>query len=236
MCHDKKAFVTLTYDDEHLPEKGDLQKRDLQLYCKRVYRRVEGGIRYYGCGEYGERYGRPHYHLAVYGEEDVDLLSTAWGQGKVDVGFLEPASAAYICGYMVKKFGERKRTDRVPEFAVMSLKPGLGTEYVEEIAKALWTKGGAAYISREGDIPRVLRFDGKQWPLSRYMRDRVREAMGMDEKHEALVAFRAAVRRDVKVLEAGSVKAFVEREASARINSARRARFFESVREVRKEL
>jgi len=77
-------FATFTYDDEHLIECGiDLNKQDFQQLVKRtreiIYPRK---IKYYGCGEYGDREyllqqnpgsyplifkGRPHYHLIIFG-------------------------------------------------------------------------------------------------------------------------------------------------------------------------
>lgn len=49
------SFVTLTYDEEHLPPDGSLRKRDLQLYLKRLRRRLP--FRFFAAGEYGERGG-----------------------------------------------------------------------------------------------------------------------------------------------------------------------------------
>lgn len=34
--YDQNAFVTLTYDQDHLPESGSLRYRDFQLFCKRA--------------------------------------------------------------------------------------------------------------------------------------------------------------------------------------------------------
>lgn len=79
----KAIFLTLTYNDDHIPEKYDdagvpyayeLCKRDLQLFFKRLRRKFDGHdgrdlikIRYYAAGEYGELYHRPHYHAIIYG-------------------------------------------------------------------------------------------------------------------------------------------------------------------------
>lgn len=79
------AFVTLTYDPEHLPElqqvidvetgetflwpslvPEDLEKfmKDLRRYYKYHYN--YDNIRFYACGEYGEEGGRPHFHLLLF--------------------------------------------------------------------------------------------------------------------------------------------------------------------------
>jgi hypothetical protein len=87
---DSNIFVTLTYDDEHLPEESHLAPKDLQLFFKRLRKNTHGSsslnnspkrttkrgkirkqqpdypIRYFACGEYGETNGRPHYHAAIF--------------------------------------------------------------------------------------------------------------------------------------------------------------------------
>nr|CAI9749757.1 replication initiation protein [Microvirus sp.] len=94
--HDSAYFVTLTYNDDHVPrsyyddpDTGEafqaltLRKRDLQLFFKRLRKAVvvrdgktdEGsaGIRYFACGEYGSHTYRPHYHAIIFGLSLADL-------------------------------------------------------------------------------------------------------------------------------------------------------------------
>lgn len=102
MSNDKTAFVTLTYDDEHIPADCSLHKKDLQNFFKRL-RKSGLSFRYYAVGEYGEKeqkyydpvdeelinlgkinpHGRPHYHVLFFGvtfqeDEDFRLLQKAW--------------------------------------------------------------------------------------------------------------------------------------------------------------
>lgn len=84
--HDSAYFVTLTYDDAHLPhgnyvdEDGNpcqsdtLVPRHLQLFLKLLRRhRPSDNIRFYACGEYGSKTARPHYHLIIFGLHLDDL-------------------------------------------------------------------------------------------------------------------------------------------------------------------
>lgn len=85
--HDQSWFVTLTYNDDHVPksyfdhpETGDkmpsltLDRRDIQLFLKRLRLAKSGDtIRYYGCGEYGPTTWRPHYHIILFGLHLDDL-------------------------------------------------------------------------------------------------------------------------------------------------------------------
>lgn len=88
--HDESWFVTLTYDDEHLPPAyptdpatgeilsvhATLVKRDLQLFLKRLRKNSGQDIRYFAAGEYGTTTYRPHYHLIIFGLhlDDLEIL------------------------------------------------------------------------------------------------------------------------------------------------------------------
>lgn len=78
----KASFVTLTYDDEHLPFNASLCYKDVQLFMKSVrhyYDKYFGvkDIKFLCAGEYGVNnnysvygdsvHGRPHYHLIILG-------------------------------------------------------------------------------------------------------------------------------------------------------------------------
>ena len=81
-------FVTLTYDDEHLPinqfvdketgvcgDVATLQKRDFQLFMKRLRKNYKQSnkIRFFAAGEYGSTTYRPHYHAILFGLHLDDL-------------------------------------------------------------------------------------------------------------------------------------------------------------------
>ncbi|AXH74217.1 MAG: replication initiator protein [Microviridae sp.] len=57
--HDRNCFLTLTYDNDHLPAHGQLVKSDLQKFFKRL--RHHFNFKYVACGEYGDRRRRPHF-------------------------------------------------------------------------------------------------------------------------------------------------------------------------------
>ena len=91
MYHDYNYFITLTYDDAHLPRgefidyAGDmwdsnLCRRDVQLFLKqlREWERTTNnntGIKVFYCGEYGSERGRPHYHICLFGASEIPDLS-----------------------------------------------------------------------------------------------------------------------------------------------------------------
>jgi len=133
---EKNCFITLTYDDKNLPKDGSLNKRHYQLFMKRLRKLYEGHdyvfavdpktleeklifpIRFYHCGEYGEKYGRPHYHACLFNFDFEDKvlfkngqnklytsksLSELWPHGFATIGDVTFDSAAYVARYIMKK-------------------------------------------------------------------------------------------------------------------------------------
>ena len=121
--HESAQFLTLSYDDENLPYGQDLVYQHVQNFLKAV-RKNYGYVRFVCAGEYGENYGRPHWHLIVYSLELPDLeqvgkgsrgdplfssprLEELWGKGRVWVGEVNPTTCAYVVGYALKDTGAK---------------------------------------------------------------------------------------------------------------------------------
>lgn len=165
--HKENVFVTLTYDDKHLPRGGSLVKEHLQKFMKRLRFHADKygnkRVRFYACGEYGETTFRPHYHAILFGTDFYDkkqyrpgdgdkqsalytskALEFLWPFGQNMIGDVTFDSAAYVARYVMKKQTGKAlengvyerfdiRTgeiyDCVPEFTVMSRRPGIGLEW-----------------------------------------------------------------------------------------------------------
>jgi hypothetical protein len=175
--HSAAWFVTLTYGEHFLPGDGKVSKRHAQLFLKRLRKAVGTQIRYYLVAEYGEVGGRPHYHAILFGgPEDLAQasmwVSEAWGLGFVHVGSVTAASCAYTLGYMMKaKDG----------FVLMSRKPGLGCGRVlDAVARFYRSSTGRAQLAKSLDVSEVLRTEGQVLPLGRYLRRKIRLAVGLD--------------------------------------------------------
>lgn len=117
--HKRNCFITLTFNNEHLPGDRSVNKRHLQLFFKRLRKKLPGEIRYFACGEYGEQKNRPHYHALIFGYDFPDkelfstrdgiplytskLLQTVWPFGFSTIGEATFESAAYVARYVMKK-------------------------------------------------------------------------------------------------------------------------------------
>lgn len=211
--HEFNSFITLTYNDENLPEGGTLVKRDLQLFFKRLRKNIAPSkVRYFAVGEYGDSGRRPHYHVALFGYapcfegaiyrgsvcvcSSCSGIASAWKSssgvplGFVSVGALEPASAAYVAKYATKCMAEGDRDVRypdgcIPPFSVQSLKPGIGTAFCDSIASELVL----AQRTDISDIPSHLSHGTIRRPIGRYLRNKVRERLGITKQRAVEYAY-----------------------------------------------
>lgn len=199
--HRDSCFVTLTYDDGHVP--SELVKSHYQGFLKRLRKAVAPRkIRFFLAGEYGELSGRPHFHLAIFGLDRYTagghdgrggVVQDCWYVGRLPdgtvdktslgftfVGSLTWESASYVAGYLTKKVVNNEKAIR--EFSRMSLRPGIGASAMVDVARSLGSDVGLDSVAAYGDVPSVLRYGGKLLPLGRYLRRELRGALGFASK------------------------------------------------------
>lgn len=141
--HDKNCVLTLTYNNDNLPDNGSLSLYDYQNFMKRLRKYVSPlHIRFFGCGEYGSKGQRPHYHIIIFGwcPNDLifhhldnkglpfylsDIVADIWNKGYIIVcPVITDTVIPYVCKYLQKfnnlPFG------LVKPFITMSRRPGIG--------------------------------------------------------------------------------------------------------------
>jgi len=124
-------FITLTYNQQHLPKNQSLNKQHITLFLKKLRKHLTKqkiSIRYYQCGEYGTLNNRPHHHAIIFINggtshlkqqlfEDEDFIGSSdgqnlytsktlekiWGMGYVTLGSVTFESAGYVARYCTKK-------------------------------------------------------------------------------------------------------------------------------------
>ena len=158
--HDDNWFITLTYDDEHIPKNMMLDKNAISSFNKNLksalrYAGFDSTFRFYGVGEYGGQTARPHYHVIYFGLPipdlkfvtktkdgnlifDSDFIKKVWDNGFITIEGVSIGSACYVARYCDKK----KRLNKlekavleekgiVPEFSRMSNRPGIGAHFLD---------------------------------------------------------------------------------------------------------
>lgn len=211
--HEKKmwrdnSYVTLTYNNENLPLGGSLCLRDLQLFMKKL-RKARNAckanpIRFFAGGEYGERDGRPHYHLLLFNCGFPDMryhadnkrgeplyiskeLSDLWGKGFCTIGEVTFDSAVYCAKYALKKVTGDAAEEHyfvwdddgighsiAPEFAVMSRRPGIGATYYEKYGKEVRDHDNVIVNGRKVRPPRY--YDTKSEEINPVLLDKHKKA------------------------------------------------------------
>lgn len=169
--YESNMFITLTYDDAHLPDQATLDYREYQLFMKRLRKRFPcKKIRFFAVGEYGDLRARPHFHACIFNLDLPDkkffkktpkgsliytsaTLQKLWPFGYSTLCPLTYETAAYAARYCLKKVGGKasKSPDletidletgevsyRTPEFAHMSLKPGIGSAWLTKYQAEVW--------------------------------------------------------------------------------------------------
>lgn len=123
--YDSNCFITLTYATKFLPYGGSLDKSAFPKFMKRLRKRFsQVKIRFFHCGEYGAKEGRPHYHALLFGFDFTDkyqvavrkgfpvwrsgVLESLWPFGTSEIGSVTFESASYVARYIMGKItGER---------------------------------------------------------------------------------------------------------------------------------
>lgn len=206
--HEDNCFVTLTYRDDALPDGASLSIRDYRLWLKRLRKAVyPRRFRFFIVGEYGDQTQRPHYHACLFGlgEFDGGIIDSSWGNGATATFEFNELTAQYTAGYVVKKLTAKddpRLRGRYPEFARMSLRPGIGAGAMAVLAAQLHHDSGLNHIAVTGDVPTHLKLGQKTVPIGRYLRQKLREEMGMPDgwNQAAKDAFSAQQQAEVRAV------------------------------------
>lgn len=214
--HEANRFVTLTYRPECVPPGGSLRPEDFVLFMKRLRFRLGPGIRFFQCGEYGERLGRPHHHALLFncsfpdevlmrgGERPLwtsALLDELWGHGFCSIGTVTFESAGYVARYAMKKVKGHDAVahyqGRVPEYLTMSRRPGIGRGWIDKFASDVFPSGELVVRGAVSRPPRYYEdVSEKVMPAAVRVAKRKRAEAGRDDPHNS--GRRLVAREEVK--------------------------------------
>lgn len=126
--HPNNCFITLTYDDQNVPTNYSLNLRHWQLFMKKLRKSLPQRLRFFACGEYGDKLGRPHYHALIFNHDFHDKkphskssdqsqlytsqkLQDLWPAGFATLGSVTYKSAGYVARYCTKKINGAPAAD-----------------------------------------------------------------------------------------------------------------------------
>lgn len=195
-CSSGASFLTLTYNNDNLPDDKCVSNRTHQLFMKRLRKALPGvKIRFFMCAEYGEKYCRPHYHYIIFGYDFPDkkpwknshtghpmcrsaLLERLWTFGYSTVQRVTYETCQYVARYVLKKAhgrdGEKwyEVNGLVPEFCRCSNRPGIGHDWL--------LKYYASDVRGRDRVPVLTDKGIKQFSLPRYYVKIMREQWPQD--------------------------------------------------------
>lgn len=253
-------FVTLTYADEKLPKSLGLEYPHFQEFMRSLRSKVSGvlpievrrnrkgvvteglekPLRFFVCGEYGGKTGRPHWHAVLFNCRfpdqrklycselyQSDLLEELWPYGRVELSDLCPERAAYVAGYVTKKARQRSvslvrwlKTRSSPELPrprtedVVNRQTGEVYERVREFRKMSRNPGiGALWHERYGGglFPKdFCVIGGSRTKVPRYYTGKVSDPAQV----EAIKAERRRRAREVPIVELSESRLAVKEEAA----------------------
>lgn len=183
--YNRNCFLTLSYHDDHLPEDFSVDPQVHRLFFKRLRKHAGARkLRYLGCGEYGDKNDRPHYHYLVFNFDFTDkvfikkteqghriykseILEKLWPYGHAWIGDVTFDSAAYVGRYVMKK----QSADNVeyytrihplsntavvvkPEFQCQSTKPGLGRDWFDKFKDDAFPSDFVTVGGRKMPVPK----------------------------------------------------------------------------------
>jgi len=183
--HTENAFLTLTYKDFELVEgiskvtgnvRATLHPEHLTKFWKR-FRKAGHHVRYFACGEYGDKLGRPHYHACIFGYSPQDkihhstkngnplytsqYLDSLWTHGAVYTGDVSFESASYVARYVMKKLNGKEAhyyedEGIQSEFVRMSRRPGIGNQFFNDFSSDMFPMD--TVVMRDGHKQRPPRY------------------------------------------------------------------------------
>lgn len=230
--HDVNCFVTLTFDPKHLPLNRSLDHRLFQLFMKRLRKWYGKPLKFYMCGEYGGRLGRPHYHALLFGVNfDDKLLATIrngnklytsnalqklWPYGFSSIGDVTYKSASYVTRYVLKKQSIKNHDHYVDKHTGECLKPeytrcsnGIGKAWLNKYFSDVYPSDELVRNGRIGRPPRY--FDKQLEKVNPQLLDEIKARRSLaippvEERTEE----RLAVKQRVKLAQIKSLKRELE--------------------------
>lgn len=148
-------FLTLTYDEDNLPDDGLCHKDELKKFLNNLNTSFGLSMRYYATADYGSINNRAHYHAVILSTKKVTQkqVERIWKKGFVMIKELNEQNLKYVLRYTVKK----KPFD--------SSEPG----YFRLISKGWGNNVGSYY--HEGQ--EYFTINGKRYGITRYLREKL---------------------------------------------------------------
>lgn len=205
--HASAAFVTFTYDDNHLPfnlgfNRPTLMREHLHKFIDTVRhnirnsrtifpKSIDRNFSFVASGEYGDKFNRPHYHVIFFGLSPQlckRIFCKSWKNGSIAVLPLRQGGIRYVIKYLSKQeFGKNALSayfDTGRESPFVMISKGFGAGYFMEQAKNIFKFGMLKFGQKFLPCPTYWKY--KYFNFSRENIERLDNERLAREKHEFL--------------------------------------------------
>lgn len=238
-------FVTLTYDEQHLPRSDcgwpTTVKRDLQLFFKRLrkklqsYEKEKGNkpkISYYAINDYGGEFERPHYHVLLFGLPVPleSILKEIWPLGSIDTQPITAQRINYVLAYHIRKC-ERARED-LQTTGMEDYYALISNHIGESLAADRWSSA-----LRSGPVPGTCLLDGRgtvPYRIPRYVLDKGFTRQEIDKIKEAKLKYHETILEEI-LEKTGSGDWLSAREALRQLERQRREQIVAKAMRIKNE-
>lgn len=227
--YEDNCFLTLTYRPDAIPSDGSLHVEDHQLFMKRLRKEFSPRrIRFFHCGEYGEKGDRPHYHTCLFNFDFKDkepwkraggndyytskTLERLWPHGFSTVGSLTFESAAYVARYITKKHlgkGAEQHYESVdlytgeiiqrkPEYITMSRRPGIGKGWYEKFKGDAYPSDFLIVRGKKMRPPKFYDYQLEAEDPEEFARVRAKRQLGKEAQADENIPERLRVKEWIK--------------------------------------
>lgn len=160
-------YLTLTYNEEHLPSDRKEALNDIRAFIKQVSRKYVKKPRYFFVSEHGDTYNRLHFHGLLFGFPPLNnfskLVENMWPNGFVCVKLATYANYRYVCKYITKDTDPNEHSDGIEPIQVFSKRPSLGSNWITDSHRSYFNS----------DLKRRLYIDGFSYSLPRSYSDKI---------------------------------------------------------------
>lgn len=247
--HKQNCFISLTFDNEFLPDDYSVHVRTLQLFMKKLRKKFGPQIRFYACGEYGDLNLRPHYHALLFNHDFPDKkyyqttpqenvlytsesLTKLWSYGFATIGNIDYQSAGYCTRYNMKKINGGMAADHYwRQHPLSKQMVSVQPEFATQSRGGRYAKGGLGlefFLKHKDQIIRDdhVVVEGRKLPIPRYYLNQLTE-----EERNEITARRNPVGVQVDA-QSGRVL-LVDKKASRANKTSERLRVREAVQKAK---
>lgn len=199
-------FLTLTYDETHLPQSREIALNDFRAFIKKIRRR-QGyeNVRFYAVTENGSQTGRLHWHCLLFGFDPTLMdkpvnkyFDNIWCKGFNCTEYCTAKVFTYVSKYVTKDLDTFKNDTSWKTISIASKRPSLGMMFFS-------VKKWRDYLHNTQDFR--FNIDGYRYSLPRYFREKLLSELDLffSKTKTSILSFPADTEREQEQIKRNNI-------------------------------